>query len=84
MVRKSRKVPAMTNVQKLKKLRVYGKFVRNLKASRKEDGVRELGNVDAYIDSKEPDHFLWSSFVWHSTPEGQAFWMKISQKLIAL
>ena len=74
----------MTNTEKLKKLRVYSKFMRNFKANWREVGLRELNNVDTYIDSEETDEFLWSSFVWANTPEGQNFWIKIYQKLLAL
>ena len=74
----------MTNVQKLKKLRVYRKFVRNLKAGPVKGGLRESNNVDRYIDSKDIGRLMWSSFIWDNTPEGRDFWAGITPKLIAL
>ena len=74
----------MTNVQKLKKLRVYRKFVSNLKTNRGENGLRELNNVDTYIDSKNIEVLMWVSFVWINTPEGHDFWEEISIKILDL
>ena len=84
MVRKTGKVSAMTNVQKLKKLRVYRKFVRNLKASFKEFGLPKLNNVDTYINSKDTEVLMWAQFIWLRTPEGRDFWEGINEKFIAL
>lgn len=74
----------MTNVQKLKKLRVYRKFVRNLKASREEARLPKLNNVDTHIDSKDIKTLMWAQFIWLNTPEGHDFWEGINEKFIAL
>lgn len=84
MVRKTGKVPVMTNVQKLKKLQVYRKFVRNLKASFKEFGWPELNNVDTYINSKNTEELMWAQFIWLNTPEGHDFWERINEEFLAI
>lgn len=74
----------MTNVQKLKKLRVYGRFVRNLNANYTEGGLGNLNDVQLYINSKQPEDLMWGSFIWNDTPEGCLFWEGILQKFMAL
>lgn len=74
----------MTNVQKLKKLRVYGRFVRNLNANRKKHGFEKPNDMQLYINSKHPEKLMWGSFIWDGTPEGQFFWEGIAQKFMAL
>ena len=74
----------MTNVEKLKKLRVYRKFVRNLKVSLKEAGLPELDNVNTYINSQDTEVLILAQFIWIKTPEGHEFWEGINEKFIAL
>jgi len=74
----------MTNVEKLKKLRVYGKFVRNMNVSLKEWRLEKPKNVQEYIDSKMPEYLVSCSFVWRQTPEGHDFWEDINEKFSAL
>jgi hypothetical protein len=74
----------MTNVEKLKKLRVYGKFVRNMNAGRKKVGLKRPINVQAHINSKKSEFLVLCSFIWEQTPEGDDYWEDIYEKFSAL
>ena len=65
------------HIAKLKKLRVYGKFVKNLK-----DGNRG-SSIEDYCDISETDTFntfASGAFTFSDTPEGHGFWAKILNK----
>lgn len=71
----------MTNVQKLKKLRVYSKFMRNMKNS----FAGTLVTVHYKQINAIPERILISiAFKWCETTEGYFFWDDIDKKFMAL
>ena len=62
----------------LKRYKVYGKFIHNLKHHRNEDPL----TIDQFIASivKNPDSLIIAGFVWNDTPEHHLFWSDLSRE----
>ena len=63
------------NIEKLKKLRVYGKWKTNVLRLRKRTDVNRL--LSDYDDFED---LILSSFVHTSTPEGCDFWQQVAKR----
>lgn len=74
----------MTNVQKLKELGVYEKYLHNLKFFLHEPLFDSLGDIDSYLNAVRPDWVVANAFSWGETPEGHGFWSDIDKKFMAL
>lgn len=60
--------------QKLKELRVYTRFIKNLKSDKPSSRLDFLNLKESFYD------FISAAFVWCNTPEKDDFWYEISQK----
>ena len=61
--------------QKLKKLGVKKKFVKNLKIQ----GVYREPYIDHINNEPDFEQFVLAAFIWGGTPEGYDFWDKIAR-----
>jgi hypothetical protein len=60
-------------VAQLKQLRLYTKFIKNVRAYRKCNP--SVNSPDLSTDSTLS--VLWAAFVWNNTPEGHDFWENV-------
>jgi hypothetical protein len=61
---------------KLKSLRVWTKYVKNVK--RKNDPQL----ADYILSNPKESNDISFDFIWSESPEGHVFWMEINNKLI--
>ena len=71
----------MTNVEKLKELGVYEKFVHNLKTLESSDYIGWSLDVDEYINNQHPTDLIAGSFIWRESPEKHIFWRNIEEAM---